>query len=175
MDLKIGIRKLGQAPFSIILVLQTPYNQGKRRLNILPIYTINGVLVALVYKGLINSKGFKFQIANTLLLRYNRFPAKRLVVVIDNASFHYLERMQSLFNAFGVKLVFLPPYLPNLNPIKEFFRELKAFIQREWYSQLEHLEAFSYSFKAFLLQSIDKVGSKSKSVRGHFRYSGYDC
>jgi len=91
-------------------------------------YTINGVLVALVYKGLTNSEGFKFWVANTLLLWYNRFPTKRLVVVIDNTSFHYLERMQSLFNAFSVKLVYLPPYLPNLNPIKEFFRELKAFI-----------------------------------------------
>jgi hypothetical protein len=29
---------------------------------------------------------------------------------------------------FSVKLVFLPLYLPNLNLIKEFFRELKAFI-----------------------------------------------
>ena len=60
-----------------------------------------------------------------------RFPAERLVIVIDNASFYHLERMQSLFEAFGVKLVYLPPYSPNLNPIKEFFRELKAFIWRE--------------------------------------------
>jgi hypothetical protein len=63
------------------------------RLNILPAYTINGVLVALVYKGLTNSEGFEFWVANTLLLRYNRFPTKRSVVVIDNASFYYLERI----------------------------------------------------------------------------------
>ena len=56
-------------------------------------YTINGVLVASVYKGLINGEGFKFWVANTLLLRYNRFPTKRLVVIIDNASFYYLERI----------------------------------------------------------------------------------
>ena len=66
--------------------------------------------------------------ANTLLLRCNRFPTKRLVVVIDNASFYYLERIQALFNAFSVKLIYLPAYLPNLNLIKEFFGELKAFI-----------------------------------------------
>jgi hypothetical protein len=47
---------------------------------------------------------------------------------MDNASFYYLERIQALFNAFSVKLVYLPTYLPNLNLIKEFFRELKAFI-----------------------------------------------
>lgn len=27
----------------------------------------------------------------------------------------------------GVKLVYLPPYLPDVNPIEEFFVELKAF------------------------------------------------
>ena len=47
---------------------------------------------------------------------------------MDNTSFHYLERMQALFNTFGVKLVYLPVYLPDLNPIEEFFGELKAFI-----------------------------------------------
>ena len=47
---------------------------------------------------------------------------------MDNASFHYLERIKSLFNAFSIKLVYLPPYLPNLNLIKEFFGKLKAFI-----------------------------------------------
>ena len=52
----------------VIPVLQTPYNWGKRRLNILPMYTINGVLVALVYKGLTNGEGFKFWVVNTLLL-----------------------------------------------------------------------------------------------------------
>ena len=100
----------------------------------LPTYTIKGVLVALVYKGLINGKGFKFQVANTLLLWCNRFPTKQLVVIIDNTSFYHLERIQALFNAFGVKLMYLPVYSPNLNPIKEFFRELKAFIQWEWFS-----------------------------------------
>ena len=141
----------------------------------LPIYIVNGVLVALVYKGLTNSEGFKFWVANTLLLRCNRFPTKRLVVVIDNASFYHLERIQALFNAFGVKLIYLPAYLPNLNLIKEFFRELKAFIRREWFSQVEYPKSFSYSFKAFLLQCIDKVSSKSESARGHFRHSGYNC
>jgi len=90
---KTGVRKTGWAPSSIILVLHTPYNWGKTRLNILPTYIVNGVLAALVYKGSTNSKGFKFWVANTLLPQCNRFPTKRSVVVINNASFYYLERM----------------------------------------------------------------------------------
>ena len=60
VDSKTGIRKTSWAPSSITLVLYTLYNQGKTRLNILPAYIVNGVLVALVYEGLINSEGFKF-------------------------------------------------------------------------------------------------------------------
>ena len=93
VDLKTGVRKTGWAPCGVILVSYTPYNWGKTRLNILPAYTINGVLVALVYEGLINGEAFKFWVANTLLLRCNRFPTKRLVVVIDNASFYHSERI----------------------------------------------------------------------------------
>ena len=59
-DLKTGVWKTGWAPSGIALVLYTLYNWGETRLNILPAYIVNGVLVALVYEGLINSKGFKF-------------------------------------------------------------------------------------------------------------------
>jgi transposase len=38
--------------------------------------------------------------------------------------------------AFGVKLVYLPPYSPDLNQIEEFFAELKAFIKRNWLAKV---------------------------------------
>jgi len=68
INLKTGVRKTGWTPFGIILILYTPYNWGKIRLNILAAYIVNGILVALVYKGLINGEGFEFWVANTLLL-----------------------------------------------------------------------------------------------------------
>ena len=72
----MGVRKTGQALYGVVLVSYTLYNWGETRLNILPAYTIDGVLVALVYKGLTNSEGFEFWVANTLLLQYNHFPAE---------------------------------------------------------------------------------------------------
>ena len=59
-DSKTGIRKTGWAPSGVISVLHTPYNRGEMRLNILPAYTVNSILIASVYKGLINGEGFKF-------------------------------------------------------------------------------------------------------------------
>ena len=54
------MQKTSQAPFSVILILYILYNQSKIKLNIPPIYIINSILIALVYKGLTNNKGFKF-------------------------------------------------------------------------------------------------------------------
>ena len=49
---------------------------------------------------------------------------------MDNASGYEAE----------VKRMYLPPYSPDLNPIEEFFAELKAFIKRMWYNYEENTE-----------------------------------
>lgn len=69
----------------------------------------------------------------------------------------------------GVKLVYLPPYLLDLNPIKQFFAKLKAFIKRNWHIYEENLEQ---RFDSFLEWSVDIVGTKKNSARGHFRHAG---
>jgi transposase len=54
----------------------------------------------------------------------------KLVLVMDNASFHHTKQIKQMCYDTSLKLVYLLPYSPNLNPIKEFFAELKAFIKR---------------------------------------------
>jgi transposase len=67
------------------------------------------------------------------LLPYcNRWPEPKSVLVMDNASFHHIERIEQMCVDAGVKLVYLSPYLPYFNPIEEFFAELKIFIKRNW-------------------------------------------
>jgi transposase len=69
----------------------------------------------------------------------------------------------------GVKLVYLPPYSPDLNPIEEFFAELKAFIRRNWQSYENDPDQ---GFDSFLECCIDVVGAREKSAEGHFRHAG---
>lgn len=69
----------------------------------------------------------------------------------------------------GVKLVYLPPYSPDLNSIEEFFAELKAFIRRNWNSYKESPEQ---DFDTFLEWCIDVVGARKQSAEGHFRHAG---
>jgi len=78
-------------PVGTTPILYTLYNRSKQRVNILPAYTVDGILVLLVYSGLINAEGYNYWIEHYLLPYYNPYLALRLVVVIDNASFHYLR------------------------------------------------------------------------------------
>jgi transposase len=66
-------------------------------------------------------------------------------------------------------LVYLPPYSPDLNPIEEFFAELKGFIRRNW---SYHEEDPDQGFDCFLEWCIDVVGARKGSARGHFRHAG---
>jgi transposase len=69
----------------------------------------------------------------------------------------------------GVKVVYLPPYSPDLNPIEEIFSEFKAFIRRNWV-RLE--EDPQQGFQTFLEWCIEVVGSRKQSALGHFQHAG---
>ena len=47
------------------------------------------------------------------------------VVVMDNASFHRKNRLNDIAKKYGIKIIFLPPYSPELNPIEHFWNWLK--------------------------------------------------
>jgi DDE superfamily endonuclease len=66
------------------------------------------------------------------------------------------------------RLVYLPPYSPDLNPIKEHFGELKAFIRHRGKMFMRNR---GQDFKGFLKLVIIIVGRRIKSARGHCRHS----
>jgi Transposase and inactivated derivatives len=69
----------------------------------------------------------------------------------------------------GVKLVYLPPYSPDLSPIEELFAELQSFIKRNWGYYEEDPDP---GFDGFLGWCIKVVGAKEESTRGYFRHAG---
>ncbi len=58
------------------------------------------------------------------------------VVVMDNASFHKSATIQELIEQAGCKLLFLPPYSPDLNKIEKFWARLKHYLRKT----LHHFE-----------------------------------
>ena len=56
----------------------------------------------------------------------NRFPGRNSVLIMDNARVHHGGNIEELCEARGVLLIYLPPYSPDMNPIKKVFLVLKA-------------------------------------------------
>lgn len=50
---------------------------------------------------------------------------KTMVVILDNAAFHKSQRSRELIEATGARILFLPPYSPDLNPIEKTFGSMK--------------------------------------------------
>ncbi len=52
------------------------------------------------------------------------------VMVLDNLGAHKGERVRELIEGRGCKLLYLPPYSPDLNPIEEAFSKVKGLLRR---------------------------------------------
>ncbi|GHU16113.1 transposase [Alphaproteobacteria bacterium] len=61
------------------------------------------------------------------------------VVILDNAKFHNKEKVRKIIEKAGCRVIFLPPYSPDLNPIEHFWDWLKNKI-RDIIHQFKTLE-----------------------------------
>jgi transposase len=168
-DKRIGFRRTGWSALGVTPVQVTRFHRD-RRYQILPAYTQDGVLHTQVFQGSTDGPVFEDYIEQ-LLHHCQPYPKPRSVLVMDNASFHHSERIRQMCSDTGVKRVYLPPYSPDLNPIEEFFAELKAFIKKHWH---EYEENPQQDFKLFLEWCIGVVGDKDDSAKGHFGHAGID-
>ena len=50
-------------------------------------------------------------------------------IIMDNASFHPKKELRKMADRYSVKLLFLPPYSPDFNPIEKFWANLKRWLR----------------------------------------------
>jgi len=60
-----------------------------------------------------------------------------LIIVWDNASFHKSKKLEILKN---IKIEFIPPYSPELNPQERRFEDIKKFLKNKVFKTLEELQ-----------------------------------
>ncbi|PPR02227.1 hypothetical protein CVT24_011455 [Panaeolus cyanescens] len=99
-----------------------------QRYSILPALSLDGVLHLDVINRSYTQELFDGFI-DGLLDNMNPFPARNSVIVMDNASIHKSQALREMIEARGMRLVFLPAYSPDLNPIEEGFSAMKAWIK----------------------------------------------
>tara|TARA_B100001964_G_C14127901_1_gene551430 strand:- start:27 stop:491 length:465 start_codon:yes stop_codon:yes gene_type:complete len=83
------------------------------------------------------------------------------VVVMDNLSVHTMLSIKKKIESVGAKLIFLPPYSPDFNPIEKMWSKMKA--------MLRSLEAKDYES---LLKGISHAlhAISTKDAQGWFRH-----
>ena len=101
-----------------------------------------------------------------MLLNCTLYPGPRSIIVLNNASIYKLARLQELYEHSGVILEFLPPYSPDFNPIEAIFKDLKAWIKRN-YILASKFKSFN-NFLEFTISQAYKIHAKA-----HFRKAGY--
>ncbi|KAJ5340390.1 hypothetical protein N7541_009514 [Penicillium brevicompactum] len=166
-DKRIGFRRTGWSPLGTAPIQVSKFHRDQRY-QILPAYAHDGIVLSRVFKGSTDASVFE-DFIEQLLQHCGKWPEQKSVLVMDNASFHHSGRIKQMCSEAGVKLVYLPPYSPDLNPIGEYFAELKAFIRRNWQSYEENP---AQGFDNFLEWCVDVVGARKKSAEGHFRHAG---
>jgi transposase len=51
------------------------------------------------------------------------------IVVMDTLSAHKAQRVRELIEAGGARLVYLPPYSPDFNPIERCWSKIKTYLR----------------------------------------------
>lgn len=51
-------------------------------------------------------------------------------VIMDNVKFHLQARVKELIESIGAKIIFLPPYSPDFNPIENMWSKIKNTLRR---------------------------------------------
>ncbi|GHU54460.1 hypothetical protein AGMMS49975_14910 [Clostridia bacterium] len=71
----------------------------------------------------------------------------RSVLIIDNASFHNKERIFDIADEYGFKVIFLPPYSPDLNPIEKLWANVKRRLRFHMHKFDSFWDALANAFK----------------------------
>jgi transposase len=95
----------------------------------------DGVRAPLALPGAVNAAAFQAYVAE------ERVPARRPgdVVVFDNLAAHHSDEVREAIESVGARVLPLPPYSPDYNPIEEMFSKFKNFLRRVGARAKEHL------------------------------------
>jgi transposase len=136
-----------------------PRNRGKNT-TLLSSMSVKGMGPSLAVEGATTAAVFEAYVEKVLV------PTLRpgQIVVMDNLSAHKGARVRELIEERGAKLLYLPPYSPDLNPIEEAFSKMKRILRKaEARSREALIEAMGRALDAITTQD----------AKGFFGHCGY--
>lgn len=99
------------------------------------------------------------------------YPNQKILLVLDNASYHTSGAAQAALSLFSDRLqvLWLPAYCPFLNPIERFWLHLKDLVCANFLHA--SLEALEHALESALHRQNDLLNLERFSYRKHFQLS----
>ncbi|MBW4679690.1 MAG: IS630 family transposase [Microcoleus vaginatus WJT46-NPBG5] len=137
---RLYARAIGGEP----VVESNPRNKGAN-ISLLGALSWEGLIAMMTIPGSVDTPVFLTYLREILIPQL--WPGA--IVVMDNLKVRYAAVVQAAIEAAGAKLVFLPPYSPDLSPIELCWSKLKQFLRSRAARTLEALnqaltDAISY-------------------------------
>ena len=147
------------APIGERAFFEIPRNRGKNT-TLLTSLRAEGMAPSMAVEGPTTSRVFETYVER--LLAPTLKPGQ--VVVMDNLGAHRPKKVRELIEAKGCKLLYLPPYSPDLNPIEEAFAKVKHILRK-----------IAARTKEALIEAMGRaLGAVSaQDVPGFFAHCGY--
>jgi transposase len=115
----------GWGPRGRRLAAKAPYGHWKT-MTFLAALRHDRIDAPFVLDGPINGEAFRLYVETQLIPTLK--PGD--VVVLDNLGSHKGKAVRKAIRAVGARIIFLPPYSPDLNPIEQVFSKLKHLMRR---------------------------------------------
>ena len=167
-DRRDAIRKYGYSVRGIPICDQRLLIRGKRYTAI-PVMSLGGIHDVFITEGNMNGERFANFVKDVLsphLMPFNGLNP-RSVVIMDNASIHHVHEVIDLIETqVRAKVLFLPPYSPDLNPVEGIFSQVKSTMK-------ENDRLFQVFSAPRVLLSMAFEAVTTENCLGHIRNSGY--
>ena len=102
-----------------------PYSRGNKH-SIISAVSSSGVEAALYGEWSTDGSIFLDFIKRQLVPRLN----KGKIVIMDNVGFHKVVGVREAIEESGARLLFLPPYSPDLSPIENMWSKIKSSLKK---------------------------------------------
>lgn len=102
-----------------------PFEHGPQ-FSMIGAISVNQVEAALYGEWATNGDIFHAFIEHNLLRRLK----PKHTVIMDNVKFHLQARIRETIESTGAKIIFLPPYSPDLNPIENMWSKIKNTLRK---------------------------------------------
>jgi len=136
-----------------------PSNTGRKRISILgAVNAITGLCTTVITE---NNCDKDMVIATFNEIRKEYSDGKKIVIILDNASYNHSYKTVEAAALLDIRLVFLPTYSPNLNLIERLWKYLKKIVLKNKYYKTftEYKKAIETFFEGIQLhrESILKL------------------